>query len=78
MGSSMSQRFLEPRTGPILEPNISTEDQFVEHWRDVIAAFVRAEQESHCEQKSEKSRNRILKFSLLTVHMKLTRSRKRK
>ena len=34
--------------------------------------------ESRCEQKCKNSRNPILKFSLLTVHAKLTRNRKRK
>ena len=49
-----------------MEANILTEDQSDEYWRDVIAAFVMEELESHCEQKWKKSA------------MKLTRSRKRK
>ena len=44
----------------------------------VIATFVKEGLESRCEQKCEKSQNLILKFSLLTIHVKLTRSRKRK
>ena len=51
MASSKSQKILcEPRTRPILEPNILTEDRPDEHWRDVIATSVREELESHCEQ----------------------------
>ena len=45
----------------ILEPNILTEDQFDEHWRDVIATFVKEGLESRCEQKCKKSRNSVLK-----------------
>ena len=66
------------RVQQILEPNTLTEDQFDEHWRDIIATFGKEELESRCEKKCKKSRNPILKFSLLTMHAKLTRSRKRK
>ena len=59
-----------------LEPNTLTEDQIDEHWRDVTATFVKEGLESRCEQKRKESRNSILKFSLLTMHAKLTRSRK--
>ena len=76
--SSNSRKSLESRTRQILEPNTLTEDQFDEHWRDVIATFVKEGLEPRCEQKCKKSRNPILKFSLLTVHVKLTLSRKRK
>ena len=72
------KKSLESRTRQILEPNTLTEDQFDEHWRDVSAAFVKEGLESLCEQKCKKSRDSILKFSLLTMHAKLTRSRKRK
>ena len=64
MASSKSLESFKLRARPIMEPNILTEDQSDEHWRDVIATFVMEELESHCEQKSKKSR------------MKLARSRK--
>ena len=54
-----------------MEPNILTEDQSDEYWRDVIAAFVMEELESHCEQKWEKSsmltRSRKRKWSLSSI-----------
>ena len=56
----------------------STGDQSDEHWRDFIATFVKEGLESSCEEECEKSRNPILRFSLLTMHGKLTLSRKRK
>ena len=49
-----------------MEPNTLMEDQFDEHWKDVIATFVKEGLESRCEQKCKKSRDPILKFSLLT------------
>ena len=56
MASSKSLQSFKPRARPIMESNILTEDQSDEHWRDVIATFVMEELESHCEQKSKKSR----------------------
>ena len=44
----------------------STGDQSDEHWRDFIATFVKEWLESSCEQECEKTRNPILRFSLLT------------
>ena len=54
------------------------EDQSGEHWRDAIATFVKEGLESHCGLKCKKSRNPFLKFSLSTMHARLTLSRKRK
>ena len=54
------------------------EDEFDEHWKDVIVTFVKEGLEARCEQKCKKSRDPILMFSLLTMHAKLTRSQKRK
>ena len=60
------------------EPSTLMEDQFDEHWRDVIVTFVKEGLESRCGQVCKKSQDLILKFSLLTIHVKLTRSQKRK
>ena len=76
--ASKSRTSLESRTRQISEPNTLTEDQSDEHWRGLIATFVKEGLESHCEQRCKRSRNPILKFSLFTMHVKLTLSRKRK
>ena len=70
--SSKSRKSLESRTNPA---DLRTE-HFDEHWRDVIAAFVKEGLESHCEQKCKNSRSPIQKFSLLTMQVKWTLSLK--
>ena len=77
IAKSKSRKSLESRTWQILEPNTSPEKQFDEYWRDVIVTSVKEGQESRCEQKCKKSRDPILKFSLLTMHAKLTRSQQK-
>ena len=77
MALSKSRKSLETRTRQINEPNTLTEDKFDEHCRDVIATFVKEGLESRCKHKCKKSQN-PLKFSLLTVHEKLTHSQQRK
>ena len=63
-----------------LEPGRSWNQtpQSGKHWRDVIVTLEKKGLEVRCEQKCRKSRNPILKFPLITMHVKLTLSRKRK
>ena len=74
--NSKSQKSLEFQVRQISQPNIKTEDQFEELWKDVIVTFVKGDLILRYEQK--KLRDNILNFSLLTIHTKLTHSQNQK
>ena len=73
MAKPKSRTSLEPRARQISEPNILTADRFEEHWKCVIGTFVRAGLASRWEPKCKKSRENILKFSVLMMQLNSTR-----
>ena len=57
MAKSTARKSLESRIRQTLEPNALVEDEFDEHWKDVIVTFVKEGVEARCEQKCKKSRD---------------------